>query len=70
MSVCGKQPKQTFWGITGVDIANYAYKLIKFGITPYVFEHAAGINKGKVTKRHQDFDVSGILETAEDVKAE
>ena len=32
--------------------------------------HVAGTNKGKVTKRQQDFDVADILAAAEDTKAE
>lgn len=32
--------------------------------------HMAGVNKGKITKRDEDFNVSSILETAEEVMAE
>jgi hypothetical protein len=70
MSICGNEPKQTLFGTAGVNIADFAYQIVTSAGVPFTFMHMAGINKGKITKRHQDFDVSSILETAEEVKAE
>ncbi|GAM36644.1 hypothetical protein TCE0_018r05888 [Talaromyces pinophilus] len=70
MSICGNEPKQTLFGTAGVNIADFAYQIVRSGVVPFAFMHVAGVNKGKVTKRDRDFDVSSILETAEEVKAE
>lgn len=70
MSICGNEPKQTLFGTAGVNIADFAYQIVTSAGVPFTFMHMAGVNKGKITKRDQDFDVSSILETAEEVKAE
>ncbi|KAF4986046.1 hypothetical protein F66182_16867 [Fusarium sp. NRRL 66182] len=69
-SICGKEPAQTLFGTGGVNIANFAYQVVSSGAIPFAFMHVAGTNKGKVTKRQQDFDVADILAAAEDTKAE
>ncbi|RAO73004.1 uncharacterized protein BHQ10_009016 [Talaromyces amestolkiae] len=67
-SICGREPTQTLFGTTGINIANFAYQVVRSGAVPFAFMHVAGANNGKITKRQQDFDVAGILEAAEDIK--
>jgi hypothetical protein len=56
-SVCGKSLVETLFGTGGISIANFAYQVVKSGATPYAFIHVAGPNKGKVTKRSEDFEM-------------
>ncbi|PGH10644.1 hypothetical protein AJ79_05358 [Helicocarpus griseus UAMH5409] len=55
-SICGKKTS-TLFGTQGVNVANFAYQVVKSGALPYAFMHVAGPNKGKITKRLEGVEV-------------
>jgi hypothetical protein len=48
------------YGTAGIVLANFAYQVVKTS-SPYVFQHVAGVNKGKVTKRDGDSDFEMLV---------
>jgi hypothetical protein len=56
-SVCDRNPAQTLFGTGGINLANFVWQVVKSGATPYAFMHMAGPNKGKITKRSEDFEM-------------
>lgn len=50
-SVCSRKITQTLFGVTAVDLTEFAFKVVKT-VTPFTFVHVAGSKKG--TKRFED----------------
>lgn len=45
-TVCNTEPKQTMFTTPGINLADFAYQVVKIA-TPFVFTHAAGSQKGQ-----------------------